>query len=151
MLKQQNKDGYESSRFLYIIEAALEYFVAISVGTVYLAKITGYCGISDEITAILTAFVSLGCGFQFFSVFIGRNMPVKPVSFRRQPDSPVRAGNQFAAQFIFQVIHHSGDVGLVTHKHIGRPGQIPVFRYIIKHFVILKIYCHTPFSSPLIL
>ena len=77
MLKQQNKDGYESSRFLYIIEAALEYFVAISVGTVYLAKITGYCGISDEITAILTAFVSLGCGFQFFSVFIGRNMPVK--------------------------------------------------------------------------
>ena len=33
------KDPYKSSRLLYIIEAALEYFIAIAVGTVYLAKI----------------------------------------------------------------------------------------------------------------
>ena len=47
----------------------LEYLVSIAVGTVYLAKITDYLGISDEITAVLSAFVSLGCGFQVLSVF----------------------------------------------------------------------------------
>lgn len=64
------KDGYAITRFLYLIEAALEYFVSIAVGTVYLAKIAKYVGMSDGLTAIITAFVPLGCGFQLVSVFI---------------------------------------------------------------------------------
>ena len=68
MIKQV-KDEYKTSRILYIIEAMLEYFVSISVGTVYLAKITSFIGISDGLTGILSAFVSLGCGFQILSIF----------------------------------------------------------------------------------
>ena len=71
------KDKYALSRLLYIIEAALEYFVSIAVGGVYLAKITEYIGISDAITGIITAFVSLGCGFQIIALFLAHKKPVK--------------------------------------------------------------------------
>ena len=77
MEKEQKKDGYEFSRVLYIIEAALEYFVSIAVGGVYLAKITKDIGISDAITGIITAFVSLGCGFQIIALFLAHKKPVK--------------------------------------------------------------------------
>ena len=52
-------DPYKSSRVMYVIEAALEYFIAIAVGTVYLAKIATEIGIPDNITGILTSFVAL--------------------------------------------------------------------------------------------
>ena len=71
------KDQYKSTRILYVIEAALEYFVAIAVGTVYLAKITSEIGIADNITGILTSFVSLGCGFQIIAIFLAHKKPVK--------------------------------------------------------------------------
>ena len=73
----QVKDKYSFSRLLYIIEAALEYFISIAVGGVYLAKITKYIGISDAITGIITAFVSLGCGFQIIALFLAHKKPVK--------------------------------------------------------------------------
>ena len=38
MENEKVKDGFGLTRILYIIEAALEYFVSIAVGTVYLAK-----------------------------------------------------------------------------------------------------------------
>ncbi len=62
---------------MYIIEAALEYFISMAVGTVYLAKITTYIGLSDGLTGILSAFVSLGCGFQLFAIFLVHKRPVK--------------------------------------------------------------------------
>jgi len=68
---------YSTSRILYIIEAALEYFISIAVGSVYLAKITASIGISDALTGVLTAFVSLGCGFQIIALFISHKKPVK--------------------------------------------------------------------------
>lgn len=71
------KDKYAFSRVLYIIEAALEYFVSIAVGGVYLANITKAIGISDAITGIITAFVSLGCGFQIIALFLAHKKPVK--------------------------------------------------------------------------
>ena len=64
------KDEYKSSRFYYILEAAFEYFVAIMVGTTYLAKLTTSIGISDGVTAVLTSIISLGCGFQIFALFL---------------------------------------------------------------------------------
>ena len=70
-------DEYRTSRVLYIIEAALEYFIAIAVGSVYLAKITSSVGISDSVTGILTSFVSLGCGFQIIALFLAHKKPVK--------------------------------------------------------------------------
>lgn len=71
------KDEYKSTRILYIIEATLEYFISIAVGTVYLAKLTAYIGISDALTGILSSFVSLGCCFQIFAIFLSKYRPVK--------------------------------------------------------------------------
>ncbi len=73
----QTIDKYKTSRIMYIIEAALEYFVSIAVGTVYLARITTYIGISDGLTGILSSFVSLGCGFQLIAIFLVNKRPVK--------------------------------------------------------------------------
>ena len=71
------KDVYKSSRTLYIIEAALEYFISLLVSGAYIAKLTSAIGLPDNITAILTSFVSLGCGFQIVALFIARNKSVK--------------------------------------------------------------------------
>lgn len=76
MDKAENKK-YAFSRILYIIEATLEYFISIAVGTVYLAKITASLGMNDALTGVLSAFVSLGCGFQIIALFISHKKPVK--------------------------------------------------------------------------
>ena len=76
-LEKTEKDKYAFSRLMYIIEAALEYFVSIAVGGVFLAQITKSIGISDAVTGIITAFVSLGCGFQIIALFLAHRKPVK--------------------------------------------------------------------------
>ncbi|MBO4356071.1 MAG: MFS transporter [Clostridia bacterium] len=70
-------DQYKKSRFLHIIEAALEYFIAILVEGAFLARITAELGISDSLTGILTAFVQLGNAFQLTALFINTRKPVK--------------------------------------------------------------------------
>ncbi len=76
-VKSQKSDKYRASRILYIIQAAVEYFIATLAGGAYLAKITSTIGIPDDVTAILTATVSLGVGFQLFALFISRNRRAK--------------------------------------------------------------------------
>lgn len=71
------QDIYKTSRFLYILEAAFEYFIALLVAGAYLAKVTSAIGISDSVTGILSSFVSLGCGFQMIAVFLANKRPVK--------------------------------------------------------------------------
>jgi MFS family permease len=73
----ETKDIYKTSRVLYIIEAALEYFISLLVTGAYLAKITSSLGMSDSLTGILTSFVSLGCGFQIIAIFLANKRPVK--------------------------------------------------------------------------
>lgn len=58
------------SRIMYIIEAALEYFISILVTTSFLATITKELGLSDSLTGILSSVISLGCLFQLLSLFI---------------------------------------------------------------------------------
>lgn len=67
------------SRICYIIEAALEYFISILVGGSYLATLTAELGISDGLTGVLSSFISLGCLFQLFSVFLKRPRVKKTV------------------------------------------------------------------------
>lgn len=74
---EQKKDIYKTSRVLYVLEAALEYFISLLVTGAYLAKITSAIGMSDTITGILTSFVSLGFGFQIFAIFLANKRPVK--------------------------------------------------------------------------
>ncbi len=76
-VQETKKDIYKFSRLMYIIEAAIEYFISIAVGTVYLARITSYIGFSDSLTGILSAFVSLGCSFQLVAIFLVNKRPAK--------------------------------------------------------------------------
>lgn len=71
------EDKYKSTRLLFIIEAAAEYFISLIVTGAYLARLTGILGMSDGMTAILSNFVSLGCGFQMVAVFVFRKKSVK--------------------------------------------------------------------------
>lgn len=74
---QLNLSKYKKSRFLTIIEATLEYFVSITVGGIYLARITNDIGINDSLTGILSSFVSLGCCFQIVAIFLSKKKNVK--------------------------------------------------------------------------
>ena len=67
----------KQSRFMYILEAAFEYFIDILVAGAYIAKVTTSIGISDELTGILTSFVTLGSGFQIFALLFIRKKRVK--------------------------------------------------------------------------
>lgn len=75
-----NEDNkiYRKSRVLYIISAALEYFISILTGTAYLAKIAGSIGISDGTIGVLSSFTALGCAFQIVSLTMRTDKPVKP-------------------------------------------------------------------------
>jgi hypothetical protein len=75
--EQQLRDPYKTSRILYIIEAALEFFIAILVGETYLAKIAMSIGLGTAEIGILTAFVSLGHAFQIFAIFLSQKKSVK--------------------------------------------------------------------------
>lgn len=55
---------------MYIIEAGFEYLISILVAGAYLAKLTESLGMSDQLTGILSAVISLGHLFQLGSMFI---------------------------------------------------------------------------------
>ena len=71
------KDKYATSRFLYILEATFEYFIALLCGGAYIAKLSTSLGISDGLTGVLTAFVSLGGTFQIVAIFLAQKRQVK--------------------------------------------------------------------------
>jgi len=73
----KQNDEFKTSRLLYVIESAVEYFIAILIGSTYLAKLATTIGISDGTTGVLTAFVSLGFGFQIFALFLAGKKKVK--------------------------------------------------------------------------
>ena len=73
----REKDIYKTSRVMYVLEAAFEYFIALATSGAYLAKLTTSIGISDSMTAILTAITSLVGVFQVVSVFLAHHTPVK--------------------------------------------------------------------------
>lgn len=73
------KDQYKLSRFLYIIEAALEYFVSIGISLTYLPVLGAAIGLKDSLIAIIESFVSLGASFQILAVLLVKKKRVKPV------------------------------------------------------------------------
>lgn len=64
-----NSQKLKLGRVMYIIEAALEYFISILVAGSFLATLTKELGFSDSLTGILSAVISLGCLFQLLSIF----------------------------------------------------------------------------------
>lgn len=73
MHMQVARDPYKTSRVMYVIEAALEYFVSLLVTGAYLARVTASLGFSDSLTGILQSFASLGCLFQLGAIAVFRN------------------------------------------------------------------------------
>ena len=72
MQMQNARDPYKTSRVMYVIEAALEYFVSLLVTGAYLARVTASLGFSDSLTGILQSFASLGCLFQLGAITLFR-------------------------------------------------------------------------------
>ncbi len=64
----QISDKRALGRKMYIIEAAAEYLISILVSGSFLATITAELGMSDSLTGILSAVISLGCLFQLLSM-----------------------------------------------------------------------------------
>lgn len=73
MEARAQRDVSRRSRLMYIIEAALEYFISLMVTGAYLARITASLGFSDSLTGILSSFVSLGCLFRLGAISLFRN------------------------------------------------------------------------------
>lgn len=71
------KDIYKTSRVLYIFEALVEYLSSLLLTGTFIAKVSTTLGVSDSLTGIITAFTSLGCGFELFSLFVSRKNGVK--------------------------------------------------------------------------
>lgn len=71
------KDIYRGSRIGYIIEEAANYFITILLSGAYLAKLTQELGFSDSLTAILSAFITVGCSFQMLALVFFRKGRVK--------------------------------------------------------------------------
>ena len=76
---QKRPDPYAFSRAMYIIEALVEYLITITISGAYLAKITEAIGMSDSLTGIVTAFLSLGHIFQLFALLLSGVKRVKPM------------------------------------------------------------------------
>ncbi|MBQ2865741.1 MAG: MFS transporter [Clostridia bacterium] len=68
MKKYLPKDEYYINRPMYVLHAALAYFITLITSGAYLAKLTTTIGISDEMTAVLSAVTSLAGVFQLLSI-----------------------------------------------------------------------------------
>lgn len=71
------KDIYRTSRISYIIEAALEYFIALLISDSFLATLLTRTGVSDASAGIVTQLASLAFTMQLVSVFVRPRHGVK--------------------------------------------------------------------------
>lgn len=69
-MPQLDEKSLQKSQMYYVIEAALEYLVALTVSGSFLATLTKQLGMSDALTGIISSVISLGCLFQMFSLTI---------------------------------------------------------------------------------
>ena len=103
-----NTQTYAKERLCYILEETFHYLITILISGSYLAKITSSLGFSDGLTAILSAFVTLGCSFQLLSVVFFRKGMVK----RRL--TAVFLLNQLLFMLLYLIPSFSGLQGLRT-------------------------------------
>ncbi len=71
-MEKFNSPEYKRSRKFYIIQCAVEYFVALLVADAFLAKLLTSIGISDALTGIISSFIALVGVFQIFTIFIAK-------------------------------------------------------------------------------
>lgn len=93
-------DSYRTSRVMYIIEAMFENFIAMLSAGAYLAKLTTTIGISDSVTAILSAITSLSSVFQIVSIYLSHRRPVRPIVVTMQIISQLMFAGLYAIPLI---------------------------------------------------
>lgn len=100
------RDPYRRSRGLYVVEALLEYFISILTTGTYLAKLTTTIGLSDSMTAILSAVASLSGVFQIVSIYLAHVSPVKRLVI------PIQVVTQlmFAMLYVIPILNLGFDV-----------------------------------------
>ena len=64
-VKGKRINQYFLNRCLYITEALLEYLISLTIAGAFIARLSSYIGLPDEITGIITGMTSLGVAFQF--------------------------------------------------------------------------------------
>ena len=74
-------DKYRRTRILYILQADFEYFISLLVAGSFLAAVTAQLGISDSLTGVISAIISLGQVFQLLSIFMRKNIKKKVILF----------------------------------------------------------------------
>ena len=67
-----NSPEYKRSRFAYVSQAAIGYFVTLLVTDAFLAMLLSYIGMSDAMTGIKSSLVSLAFISQLIAIFLGR-------------------------------------------------------------------------------
>ncbi len=113
--EKKEKDGFEASRVFYWLECAFEYFISMLSSGAFLAKLTSEVGISDSVTAILTALTSLAGVFQLISIQLSRKLRAK---------APVTA-ILFASQMLFAAMF------MIPFLPIGKLGMTAIFFAVI--------------------
>lgn len=63
-----DKTEYRKDRILYIVQAMVEYFITIAVGSTYLTKVAIDIGMNDSTIALLTSVIHFSCAFQLLSI-----------------------------------------------------------------------------------
>lgn len=120
-------DPLNRSRLMYIIQAALEYLIAILVSGTYLATLTAELGISDSLTGIISSIISLGCLFQLLSFF-----------FRKGSVKKMVLGLSIVNQLLFMLLY------IIPLPKGGGPMRIAVFvvmiilAYLIYNIILPK-------------
>lgn len=83
--RQSINDGYRTSRIMYILEAAFEYFISICMSGNFLATLTSHLGFSDGTTAVIANISAFAGTFQIISIYLSHKAPVKrwviPIQF----------------------------------------------------------------------
>lgn len=88
--------AYKRSRVMYIIEAGLEYLIAILFAEAFLPRLTGANGLdlSDPVRAVISSVISLGCVFQLVAML-----------FRRGRAKPFVLSLSIANQLLFMFLY----------------------------------------------
>ena len=94
---------------MYIIEALFEYFITILTTGAYLAKITTTIGISDGMTAIISAVASLSGIFQLVSIYLSHKTPVKRWVVPLQALTAL----MFASIYLIPILGVTENVGII--------------------------------------
>ncbi|MBQ7906353.1 MAG: MFS transporter [Clostridia bacterium] len=146
-----NEKTLKRSRLLYVIEAALEYFISILVAGTFLATLTNDLGFDTATTGVISSIISLGCVFQLIAMFVFRGRvksAVVTLSVLNQllftllyviplfdADTAIKqgvfVGTIFVAYFIYYIAHPAKISWLMSLVDDGKRGRFTAAKEVV--------------------